>query len=78
MERVRKALGRQHSSTSTSEYEPLTGTEEATPLQGSTVLEGQHELPFSWIEYGIFALLGVAMLWAWWVSLSLVSGKYCS
>lgn len=70
MERVRKALGRQHSSTSTSEYEPLTGTEEATPLEGSTVLEGQHELPFSWIEYSIFALLGVAMLWAWWVSLS--------
>ncbi|KAJ4166948.1 hypothetical protein NW765_008874 [Fusarium oxysporum] len=65
MERVRKALGRQHSSTSTSEYEPLTGTEEATPLEGSTVLEGQHELPFSWIEYSIFALLGVAMLWAW-------------
>ncbi|KAF5964415.1 hypothetical protein FCOIX_13429 [Fusarium coicis] len=65
MERVRKALGRQYSSTSTPEYEPLTGTEEATPLQGSTVLEGQHELPFSWIEYGIFALLGVAMLWAW-------------
>jgi equilibrative nucleoside transporter 1/2/3 len=65
MDRVRKALGRQHSSTSTSEYEPLTGNEEATPLEGSTQLEGQHELPFSWVEYSIFALLGVAMLWAW-------------
>ncbi|KAH7252239.1 nucleoside transporter-domain-containing protein [Fusarium tricinctum] len=65
MERVRRALGRQNSSTSTSEYEPLTGNEEATPLEGSTVLEGQHELPFSWVEYSIFALLGVAMLWAW-------------
>ncbi|CEF83172.1 hypothetical protein SNK05_008079 [Fusarium graminearum] len=65
MDRVRKALGRQHSSTSTSEYEPLTGNEEATPLEGSTQLEGQHELPFSWVEYSIFGLLGVAMLWAW-------------
>ncbi|KAF4452551.1 hypothetical protein F53441_4663 [Fusarium austroafricanum] len=65
MERVRKALGRRHSSTSTSEYEPLTGNEEATPLEGSTELEGQHDLPFSWAEYSIFALLGVAMLWAW-------------
>ncbi|KAF5023994.1 hypothetical protein F66182_3940 [Fusarium sp. NRRL 66182] len=62
MERVRRALGRQPS---TSEYEPLTGNEEATPLEGSTQLEGQHELPFSWMEYGIFALLGIAMLWAW-------------
>jgi solute carrier family 29 (equilibrative nucleoside transporter), member 1/2/3 len=23
--------------------------------------------PFSWIEYSIFLLLGVAMLWAWYV-----------
>ena len=21
--------------------------------------------PFSWVEYGIFLLLGIAMLWAW-------------
>ncbi|KAF4472156.1 intracellular membrane involved in nucleoside transport [Fusarium albosuccineum] len=63
MDRVRRALGRRPSSAS--EYEPLTGAEEATALEGSAVLEGQHELPFSWIEYSIFALLGVAMLWAW-------------
>ncbi|KAJ4268590.1 hypothetical protein NW762_002655 [Fusarium torreyae] len=65
MERVRRALGRQPSSTSISEYEPLTNDEEATALEGSTHLDGQHELPFSWFEYSIFALLGVAMLWAW-------------
>lgn len=61
MDRVRKALRRRHSTAS--EYEPLTGSEEPTVLEGSTVLD--HELPFSWIEYAIFTLLGVAMLWAW-------------
>jgi hypothetical protein len=25
------------------------------------------EAPFSWIEYAIFLLLGIAMLWAWCV-----------
>ena len=65
MERVRRARRRQPASTSISEYEPLTNDEEATALEGSTQLDGQHELPFSWFEYSIFALLGVAMLWAW-------------
>jgi equilibrative nucleoside transporter 1/2/3 len=27
---------------------------------------GQSE-PFSWLEYSIFLLLGIAMLWAWYV-----------
>lgn len=27
------------------------------------------ESPFSWIEYMIFFLLGIAMLWAWYVTL---------
>lgn len=63
MDRIRRALTRQPSSTP-SEYAPL-NTDEATALEGSAVLQGQHELPFSWIEYSIFALLGVAMLWAW-------------
>ena len=63
MDRVKRAFGRRTSTAS--EYEPLTGAEEANVLEGSAVLEGQHELPFSWMEYGIFALLGMAMLWAW-------------
>ena len=48
------------------EYEPL--AEEPRALEGSQILEGQHELPFSWVEYSIFALLGMAMLWAWCVA----------
>jgi solute carrier family 29 (equilibrative nucleoside transporter), member 1/2/3 len=64
LDRARKALGRRPSAES-QEYEPLTGSEEFAALEGSTVLEPQAEVPFSWLEYGIFALLGVAMLWAW-------------
>jgi equilibrative nucleoside transporter 1/2/3 len=29
--------------------------------------------PFSWFEYSIFLLLGIAMLWAWYVPLSLIN-----
>ncbi|KAH8673703.1 nucleoside transporter-domain-containing protein [Xylariales sp. PMI_506] len=48
------------------EYAPLNEAEE--PLFGdspSARESREHQVPFSWIEYGIFALLGVAMLWAW-------------
>ncbi|KZF21727.1 hypothetical protein L228DRAFT_248457 [Xylona heveae TC161] len=38
-------------------YEPIEGGE-----QGD---EAQNEEKFSWIEYSIFFLLGIAMLWAW-------------
>ncbi|KAI5465681.1 nucleoside transporter-domain-containing protein [Mariannaea sp. PMI_226] len=64
MDRIRRAFARRPSIAS-SEYEPLTGSEEPTALEGSAVLDGQHEVPFSWMEYSIFALLGMAMLWAW-------------
>lgn len=63
MNRVKNAFSRRLSSAS--EYEPLTGPEEATTLEGSAVLDGQDETPFSWMEYSVFAILGVAMLWAW-------------
>ncbi|KAK4106446.1 hypothetical protein N658DRAFT_413830 [Parathielavia hyrcaniae] len=43
------------------EYEPLAEDESGT-LAGSTYREAT---PFSWLEYSIFALIGVAMLWAW-------------
>ncbi|KAI5868052.1 nucleoside transporter-domain-containing protein [Durotheca rogersii] len=46
------------------EYQPLNeeppSVEPTSPDRRET-----HDAPFSWIEYGIFALLGVAMLWAW-------------
>ncbi|KAK6073644.1 nucleoside transporter family [Seiridium cupressi] len=45
------------------EYAPL--TDEAQTLEGNTPRAEEHDVPFSWVEYGIFALLGVAMLWAW-------------
>ncbi|KAK0711237.1 nucleoside transporter [Lasiosphaeris hirsuta] len=46
------------------EYEPLHGdfTDESGTLEGSVY---DDETPFSWVEYFIFALIGVAMLWAW-------------
>jgi equilibrative nucleoside transporter 1/2/3 len=51
------------------EYEPLTddGPDSGT-IEGSTYTvtdAGVEEVPFSWLEYSIFTLLGVAMLWAW-------------
>ena len=52
---------------SAEEYEPLADDDSGT-LEGSIYEEGT---PFSWIEYSIFALIGVAMLWAWYVSLGL-------
>ena len=50
-------------------YKPLSddASEDDTESQpGSEVTEGQEDAPpFSWVEYTIFVLLGVAMLWAW-------------
>lgn len=49
-------------------YEPI--QDEGHEDGESTVAEsddGIQEQPFSWIEYFIFLLLGVAMLWAWYV-----------
>lgn len=65
MDRLRKTFGRRTSTAS--EYEPLHVPEEATALEGSTLFDGQDEIPFSWTEYSIFAILGMAMLWAWCV-----------
>lgn len=60
------------------EYAPLSSGALPLPLDdetgyasSSSLLDGDHEedpeaeAPFSWVEYGIFALIGVAMLWAW-------------
>ena len=50
---------------STADYEPVRtdGTEEL----GSSVYEQDEKASFSWTEYAIFMLLGVSMLWAWYV-----------
>lgn len=63
--RQNKPFGDRRGSIDAQEYEPLT-TEEPTPFDESTLLKVDSEVPFSWVEYSIFALLGVAMLWAWY------------
>ncbi|KAL6891320.1 nucleoside transporter domain-containing protein [Trichoderma longibrachiatum] len=40
------------------------GTHEDAALLGGEDDDGE-QVPFSWIEYGIFCFLGMAMLWAW-------------
>ncbi|KAI0180419.1 nucleoside transporter-domain-containing protein [Hypoxylon sp. FL1284] len=46
------------------EYQPLTDESQYNNEQHLEHVGGD-QVPFSWIEYGIFTLLGVAMLWAW-------------
>ena len=57
---------------SADEYEPLADDDSAT-LEGSVY---EDSAPFSWIEYSIFALIGVAMLWAWYVPAQTLVGQY--
>ncbi|KAL6867890.1 nucleoside transporter domain-containing protein [Trichoderma novae-zelandiae] len=53
------------------EYQSLDDVEDHTGAthEDSALLGGEDEdseqVPFSWIEYGIFCFLGMAMLWAW-------------
>jgi equilibrative nucleoside transporter 1/2/3 len=45
------------------EYEPVgDDTEDGDDETLTSLHEG---VPFSWLEYMVFLLLGVAMLWAW-------------
>ncbi|KAH0840902.1 hypothetical protein FOPE_06584 [Fonsecaea pedrosoi] len=53
------------------EYQPIRGDAER---DDESIQDGSDEdvgiqTPFSWVEYAIFLLLGVAMLWAWFVTL---------
>lgn len=52
------------------EYEPLrTSGDDNVEAEDTPEVERETyeaaEVPFSWFEYTIFALVGVAMLWAW-------------
>ena len=62
MDRIRALFRRKQRE---DEYAPL--AEGENDLEDSTFLvqEEPETIPFSWLEYAIFALLGVAMLWAW-------------
>ncbi|KAL9112571.1 MAG: hypothetical protein Q9227_003142 [Pyrenula ochraceoflavens] len=69
MDRLRNLFSRKQ------QYEPLengdAGTSEDTiqeeedEISQTASVAGTEEKTFSWIEYGIFCLLGIAMLWAW-------------
>ncbi|KAI1490653.1 nucleoside transporter-domain-containing protein [Biscogniauxia mediterranea] len=61
MDRVRSMF--QKRDISEQEYQPL--NEESLTADAASENHGEHDVPFSWVEYGIFTLLGVAMLWAW-------------
>jgi solute carrier family 29 (equilibrative nucleoside transporter), member 1/2/3 len=58
MERIRRLFTQQQAPA----YEPLEGGSEG--LDGEQIPHPQ-EQQYSWINYGVFLLLGVAMLWAW-------------
>lgn len=48
-------------------YEPLSNDSDTETLRPSSP-SATKSREFSWIEYGVFLLLGVAMLWAWYVT----------
>ncbi|KAL2752452.1 hypothetical protein ACRALDRAFT_1083206 [Sodiomyces alcalophilus JCM 7366] len=48
------------------DYQSVSASDNVTAMECSSLLQDDKDVaPFSWIEYGIFALLGMAMLWAW-------------
>lgn len=51
------------------EYAPLRDSGDDASDGGDISDDGElfdaTEVPFSWLEYTIFAMVGVAMLWAW-------------
>ncbi|KAI1202592.1 putative nucleoside transporter protein [Nemania serpens] len=59
MDRLRSLLRRRE--VDEQEYRPL--YEETVALAPES--DDENEAPFSWLEYGIFVVLGIAMLWAW-------------
>ncbi|CAI4211527.1 unnamed protein product [Parascedosporium putredinis] len=70
MDFLRGLLGKRGSrTTSSQEYERLTEDADTSGLEPSEALDHyagrEEEVPFSWVEYAIFGLLGMAMLWAW-------------
>lgn len=51
---------------SSPEYEPIhSGAERDEESVHDESEDDEISAPFSWIEYAIFLLLGIAMLWAW-------------
>lgn len=69
MNHVRKVMPRRRRSSTSVAYEPLNGGDEPTDFNPSAiedeVQQQREQVPFSWLEYSIFAFLGTAMLWSW-------------
>jgi len=80
MERIKTMLGGNPKALHDGEYEPLNDafTDDSGTIEGSVYEDYEQEgedAPFSWIEYAIFALIGVAMLWAWYVAVYDLEGR---
>jgi equilibrative nucleoside transporter 1/2/3 len=67
--RLRALLQKPGQPTDDQEYEQLVSgpgdDTDAESQDASTLREPLDETPFYWLEYAVFLLLGVAMLWAW-------------
>lgn len=82
MKNARRVMPRRGSSHS-AEYEPLNVPGMPTELPAGVIVEDEYDegsqdddgAPFSWIDYGIFGFLGMAMLWAWYVFPNVSSHK---
>jgi len=59
------------------EYEPLSGDEDDVRRPASVTTE-EIEEAFSYFEYSIFFVLGIAMLWAWYIPSSLCRGAHAN
>ena len=70
MERIRKMFSK-----TAPAYEPLEGGSVDTDGEG---IDDFKKSTFSWLEYSIFLLLGVAMLWAWYVFQQIRNPGYVS
>ena len=46
-------------------YEPLGESVGSLEAREDDRAEGQLKTRFSWVEYTVFFILGIAMLWAW-------------
>jgi equilibrative nucleoside transporter 1/2/3 len=65
MDRLRRVLG---DDTPEQAYEPLEGGSERPDGER---IEDNDAQKFSWTDYSVFLLLGVAMLWAWYYLVTL-------
>lgn len=62
MDKARQLLGRRPS------YEPIAENNDETQETAASTRQRTKDIPYSKIDYWIFLLLGVSMLWAWYIS----------